>query len=117
MWPFTMQNLREIYRIDEFMSLRDNSRLPPESRLNIEGYCATFFEITKDDVDIWAVFSAALLAQTARFEKGFEERAEPGYPPPAIKTLAYVPYYNLGRLGLTASDAKANGEHNQHANP
>jgi hypothetical protein len=73
-----MQNLKEICRIDEFMSLRDDSRLPPGSRLNIEGYCASFFQVAEDYVDIWTVFSAALLAQAARFEKEFEAWVEPG---------------------------------------
>lgn len=86
------------------MSIRDNSRLPPHSRLRTEGFCATFFEVTEQDGDIWTPFSAALLAQVTRFEKEFAERAEPGFPPPTIKILAYVPYYNFGGPELAASD-------------
>ncbi|KAK3290926.1 uncharacterized protein B0H64DRAFT_436316 [Chaetomium fimeti] len=91
LWPFNFPNLKELYMIDESISLQVGFPSPPESTLKIEGYDATFYEVTEEDGDTWSP-SPGVFAQVEYIKEGFEEWARPGDTLPAVKVLACIPH-------------------------
>ncbi|KAK4032776.1 hypothetical protein C8A01DRAFT_40777 [Parachaetomium inaequale] len=101
LWPHNFPGLRELYLIDESISLRDGIQAPPPPTPRFEGCGATFYEVTPDDMDLWDIPKAADSPFAAVFQDADDLQQEyagwayvtPGaaVAVPAVKVLACVP--------------------------
>jgi hypothetical protein len=101
LWPLNLPELREVYLIDETITLRDGIQTPPPSTPRFEGCGATFYVVTMADMNVWHIPRAEDSPVAAVFQDANalqQEYAEWPHPTPgavvavpAVKVLACVP--------------------------